>query len=125
MPFFAAADNWYRKYENKHLWKWKLTKLISKKKKSEISKSIENKSIETKAYVTPWICLPVKNQPLNLAKKHFGKFNMNFADQGHLGDETDLLIGMDCYWRFMTGKVQQLHEFRNLVMLESDFWMDS
>ena len=88
-------------------------------KKSEINKSIENKSIETKAYVTPWICLPVKNQPLNLTKKHFEKFNMNFADQGYLGDEIDLLI---CSWQ---KKVQQLHGFRNLVMLESVFWMDS
>ena len=40
---------------------------------------------------------------------------MNFPDQGHLGDGIDLLIGMDFYWMFMTGKVQQLHEFRNLV----------
>ena len=46
---------------------------------------------------------------------------MNFADQRHLGDEIDLLIGMDYYWTFMTGKVQQLHEFYNLVMLESVF----
>ena len=45
---------------------------------------------------------------------------MNFADQGHLGDETDLPIGMDYYWTFMTGKFQQLHEF-HLVMLESVF----
>ena len=40
---------------------------------------------------------------------------MNFPDQGHLGDGIDLLIGMDFYWMFMTGKVQQLHEFRNIV----------
>ena len=44
---------------------------------------------------------------------------MNFADQGYLGDEIDLLI---CSWQ---KKVQQLHGFRNLVMLESVFWMDS
>ena len=31
-------------------------------------KTAENKSIETKAYVTPLICLPIKTQPLNLAK---------------------------------------------------------
>ena len=46
---------------------------------------------------------------------------MNFADQGQLGEEIDLPIGMEYYWKFMTGKVQQLHEFRNLVMLESIF----
>ena len=46
---------------------------------------------------------------------------MNFADQGHLEDEIDLLIGMNYYWAFMTGKVQQLHEFCSLVMLESVF----
>ena len=46
---------------------------------------------------------------------------MNFADQGHLGAEIDLHIGMDYYWTFMTGKVQQLHGFRNLVKLESVF----
>ena len=28
---------------------------------------------------------------------------------------------MNYYWAFMTGKVQQLHEFRSLVMLESVF----
>ena len=38
-----------------------------------------------------------------------------------LGDEIDLLLGMDYYWTFTTGKVQQLHEFCNLVMLESVF----
>ena len=84
-------------------------------------KTAENKSIETKAHVTPMICLPTKNQVLNLAKKHFEKYNANFADQRHLGDEIDLLLSMDYYWTFMTGKVQQLHEFRNLVMLESVF----
>ena len=84
-------------------------------------KTAENKSIETKAYVTPLICLPIKHQPLNLAQKYFVKYNVNFADQGHLEDEIDLLIGMDYYWTFMTGKVQQLHEFHNLVMLESVF----
>ena len=71
--------------------------------------------------LTPLICLLVKNQPLNLAKKHFEKYNVNFADQGHLGDDRDLLLGMDYYWKFMTGKIQQLHEFRNLVLLESVF----
>ena len=53
------------------------------------------------------------------------KYNMNFTDQGHLAGETDLLIGMNYHWTFMIGKVQQLHEFRNLVMLESVFRMDS
>ena len=46
---------------------------------------------------------------------------MNFADQGHLGDKIDLVIGMDYYWTFMAGKVQQLHGFHNLVMLGSVF----
>ena len=52
-------------------------------------KTAENKIIEIKAYVTPLICLPTKNQPLNLAKKHFGKYNVNLADQGHVGDKID------------------------------------
>ena len=84
-------------------------------------KTAENKSIATKVYVTPLICFPVKNQPLNLRKKHFEKYNVNFADHGHLGDEIDLLTGIDYYWTFMTEKVQQLHEFCNLLMLESVF----
>ena len=67
----------------------------------------------------------MKNQPLNLAKRHLEKYSMNFTDQGHLGGETDLLIGMDYHWTFMIGKVQQLHIFRNLVMLESVFRVDS
>ena len=46
---------------------------------------------------------------------------MNFVGQRHLGDKMDLLIEMDYYWAFITGKVQQLHGFRNLVMLESVF----
>ena len=46
---------------------------------------------------------------------------MNFADRGHLGDERNLVIGMNYHWTFRTGKVQQLHEFCNLVMLESVF----
>ena len=28
---------------------------------------------------------------------------------------------MGYYWAFITGKVQQLHEFHNLIMLESVF----
>ena len=39
----------------------------------------ENKPIQTKTYATPLICLPSKNQPLNLAKKHFEKYNMNLT----------------------------------------------
>ena len=46
---------------------------------------------------------------------------MNFEGQGHLGDKIDLLIDMDYSWAFITGKVQQLHGFRKLVMLESVF----
>ena len=46
---------------------------------------------------------------------------MNFADQGQLGDKIDLPIGIEYYWKFMTGMVQQLHEFHYLVMLESIF----
>ena len=72
------------------------------KKVSFQLKTAENKSIETKVYVTRFICLPVKNHPLNLAKKHFENYNVNFADMGHLGDKTDLLIGIDYYWMFMT-----------------------
>ena len=84
-------------------------------------KTAGNKSVVTKAYAPPLISLPIKNQPLNLAKKHFEKYNVNFADQGHLGEEIDFLIGMDYYWTFMRGNVQQLHEFRNLGLLESGF----
>ena len=32
-----------------------------------------------------------------------------------------MLIGIDYYWTFISGKFQQLHEFHNLVMLESVF----
>ena len=46
----------------------------------------------------------MKNQPLNLAKRHLEKYNMNFTDQEYLGGETDLLIGMDYHWTFMIGK---------------------
>ena len=69
---------------------------LAKKVRFQLKRA-ENKSIEIKAYVAPLICLPIKNQPLNLAKKHFEKYNVNFADQGQLGDKTDLLIGMDYY----------------------------
>ena len=33
---FAAVNNLYRKFQNKHLWKWKLTKLNSRKLISNI-----------------------------------------------------------------------------------------
>ena len=38
---------------------------------------------------------------------------MNFAGQGHLGDETDLLIGMDCYWRF---RQERFNRYMNFVI---------
>ena len=84
-------------------------------------KTVENKFMETNAYVTPLICLPIKNQPLNSTKKYFGKYSVNFSDRGHIGYKTDLLIGMDYYQTSMTGKIQELNELGNLVMLESVF----
>ena len=78
----------YRKFENKNSRFGNENSQNSLAKKVTFQlKTAENKYIETKDYVTPLICLPVKNQPLNLAKKHFGKYNVNFADQRHLGDK--------------------------------------
>ena len=57
---------------------------IAKKDRFQL-KTADNKLVETKAYVTPSICLPIKTEPLNLAKKHFEEYK-NFADQGHLGE---------------------------------------
>ena len=90
---FAVADNLYQKFENKTFGNENSQNSLAKKVIFQL-KTAQNKSTETKTYVTPLICLPIKNQPLNLAKKHFENCNVNFACQGHLGDEKGLLIGM-------------------------------
>ena len=65
----------------------------------------------------PFICLPVRNQPVKCAQKHFQGFNLEFADSG-LDNEIDLLIGCDYYWELVTGKVNFVSN-KNLGAMET------
>ena len=62
-------------------------------------------SIDLKVLSVPFICMPLKKQPIKIAKKEFENLQeINFADKGeHYG--INLLIGSDCYSNFFTGKI--------------------
>ena len=49
------------------------------------------------------ICLPLQNQRAEISHKYFDE-KLDFADCD-LGGEIDLLIGSDCYWELVTGRV--------------------
>jgi len=77
----------------------------SQKFSSRVNLSIVSNTgvIPIHALTLPFLCLPIRNQAVDIAKKQFD--NLQFADSG--GDtEIDLLVGCDYYWQIMTGKVQ-------------------
>ena len=63
----------------------------------ELSIVSSNKQpIPIQALAVPFICLPVRNQPIEIAKGHFETLNLDFADSG-LDNEIDLLVGSDYF----------------------------
>lgn len=82
-----------------------------------IASSSNAQAIPIQALTVPFICLPVRNQPLEAAKGHFENLNLNFADSG-LDDEIDLLVGLDYFWELVTGKLHQGKE-PGLVAMET------
>ena len=76
-----------------------------------------SQSIPIHALAVPFICLPVRNQPIQTAKVQFENLNLNFADSG-LDNEIDLLVGSDYYWELVTGKIHQGNEV-GLVAMET------
>ena len=75
-------------------------------------KTAENKSREAKAYASPLICLPIKNQLLNLAEKRCADLlTMTLRGGNRFAHRHGLVDVHD----------EQVNEFRNVVMLESVF----
>ena len=64
-------------------------------------KATDKKLIKTIAYTDPLICLPLQNQPLQIAQKRSEHLNLYFAGNGNLDGEIDLLIGSDDYRCFL------------------------
>ena len=58
-------------------------------------KPADEKLIATEAYTSPFICLSLQYQPLQIARKHFKHLHLNFGDKGNLDGEIDLLIGSE------------------------------
>ena len=81
-------------------------------KKSTLEKvrfNLKNESEKTfpiEALSTPFICLPIKNQLLNIAKTRIVYLDdLQLADWRST-DEIDLLIGSNFYWSLVTGKTK-------------------
>ena len=69
-------------------------------------KNKENKIFEIEALCKDFICLPIKNQPINLVKSKFEFLNnLQLADSGY-SEEIHLSIGSDFYWSIVTGAVK-------------------
>ena len=78
-----------------------------------------NEKLTVHAMSYPYICAPLKHQPLDLVKNAFENFkNINFADSG-VGDEIDLLIGSDYYWGLVSGRVVEASKGIGLVAMET------
>ena len=87
-------------------------------------KSKVEESIDLKVLSVPFICMPLKNQPIKIAQREFENLReIDFADTGKYYD-TDLLIGSDCYWKFFTGKTLK-GKNNTVIASESKFEWDS
>ena len=96
------------------------SKVTTVQRVNSFIKTADEKLIETEAYTSPLICLPLQYEPLQITRKHFQHLNFNFPGKGNLDGETDLLIGSDNYWRFLTGEVK-LCDKEDLVAVNSLF----
>ena len=69
-------------------------------------KGASNFKFSIEALCTPFICLPLKNQPITFAKNNFEFLkDLELADTGS-SDDIELLIGSDFYWAFVMGNVR-------------------
>ena len=67
-------------------------------------KSKVKESIDLKVLSVPFIYMPLKSQPIEIAQREFENLReTDFADTGKYYD-IDLLIGSDSYWESFTGK---------------------
>ena len=67
-------------------------------------KSNVEESIDLKVLSVPFICMPLKNEPIKITQKEFENLReIDFADTS-VHYDTDLLIGSDYYWKLITGK---------------------
>ena len=67
-------------------------------------KSKVEECIDLKVLSVPFICMPLKNQPIKIAEWECENLReIDFADTGEHYD-IDLLIGSDCYWKIFTRK---------------------
>lgn len=60
--------------------------------------------------VVPLICEPLSCQPIAYTRAKYSHIaDLDLADLSHVGDELqiDALVGSDCYWQIVTGKVIQ------------------
>ena len=79
-------------------------------------------NIYIKALCLPFLCSPLQNQDLKLTLKTYPYFkNLQLAENDLVGNnlEIDILIGMDNYYKFMTGRIIR-KTFDGPVALESN-----
>ena len=91
--------------------------------KLETKGSVYNFKFSIEALSTPFISLPLKNQPITFAKNNFEFLkDLELADTDS-SDDIELLIGSDFYWAFVTGNVR-LGKLGEPVGVESTFgWL--
>ena len=74
--------------------------------KLETKGSVYNFKFSIEVLSTPFISLPLKNQPITFAKNNFEFLkDLELADTDS-SDDIELLIGSDFYWAFVTGNVR-------------------
>ena len=86
-------------------------------------KGASNFKFSIEALCAPFICLPLKTQPVTFAKNNFEFLReLELADTGS-SDDIELLIGSDFYWAFVTGNIR-LGKVGEPVEVESKFgWL--
>ena len=68
-------------------------------------KSLSNENLELEALFRQFICSPIKNQPINLAKANFDFLKICSLQTQAQRTKFDLLIGSKFYWSIVTGNV--------------------
>ena len=81
--------------------------------------------ISLRAICFLFLCLPIKNQPLNYVQSLPEFSGLQFADSGQVDEEIDLLIGSDFYWSLVTGNVRFIEGYSPVAIETKVGWVFS
>ena len=85
-----------------------------------------SESIQIDALSVPYICPPVTDQPIEIAKSNFSHLqDLNLADSNGNNSslEIDILIGVDHFWELFTGEILKVLPYSPTAMKSLFGWV--